>query len=180
MALSKLRKEAILADLQQKVAKAKAIYLLDFVKLNTKREFEIRRKMKQAQAEYLVIKNTLLRRALTENRIAFPGNGSFTGNTALILSYTDPLSPLKAIHQIVKEGDGIPALKSAFLEGRFFIKGDLDSLKRFNSRAEVIAETMGALQGVLVGLIGVLSAIPASAVGTLQAIHEKKTVGGAS
>jgi large subunit ribosomal protein L10 len=180
MAVNRKRKEAIVASLQQKVSTAKAIYLVDFAKLNTKREFEIRRKLKQAQAEYLVVKNTLLSRALAEAKMPTPGNGSLTGNTALILTYTDPLSPLKTINKIIKEGDGVPALKSAFLEGRFFLKGDLKPLERFNSKAEVIAETIGAVQGILVSLISVLSAIPATTVGTLEAICEKKTSGGAS
>ncbi|MHA2643600.1 MAG: 50S ribosomal protein L10 [bacterium JZ-2024 1] len=174
------RKAALLEELQRKIGTARAVYLLDFARLNTKRESRIRRMMKQVNAEYMVAKNTLLKLALSRHNIPIPQNGVFSGPTALVISYEDPLKPLKTIQQVIKEGDGIPVLKSAFLEGNYFTRAELKPLEKYQSRSEVIAETIGALQGVLVSIVSVLSAIPAEAVGTLEAIAEKRTAGGAS
>lgn len=180
MPLTKSRKQSLVTELQDKIAKAKGVYLLDFTNLKTQFELQIRRKLKQLGAEYRVTKNTLLRIALSNSKLSIPENGSLAGSTALVLSYDDPLKPLSAILEVMKQGDGIPSLKSAFLEKDYFTKAELKPFEKFNSRAEIVAETIGVLQGLLVSLVGVLSALPGATVGTLEAIIEKKTSGGAS
>src|SRR5258708_40004066 len=59
-------KERLVAELKEKVASASALYYTDFTGLNVKGMTELRRRLRRAKAEYVVIKNTLALRAVAD------------------------------------------------------------------------------------------------------------------
>ena len=59
-------KEQLVTELKDKLAGADAVYYTDFTGLNVKRMTELRRRLRKAGVEYVVIKNTLALRAVNE------------------------------------------------------------------------------------------------------------------
>ena len=65
--MKRTEKEQLVTELNEKIEGAKALYYTDFTGLNVKRMTELRRRLRKAGVEYVVIKNTLALRAVNES-----------------------------------------------------------------------------------------------------------------
>ena len=65
--MNRTEKEALVAELKTKLESATALYYTDFTGLNVKRMTDLRRRLRKANVEYVVIKNTLALRAVNES-----------------------------------------------------------------------------------------------------------------
>ena len=65
--MKRTEKEQLVTELKEKIEGAKALYYTDFTGLNVKRMTELRRRLRKAGVEYVVIKNTLALRAVNES-----------------------------------------------------------------------------------------------------------------
>ena len=68
--MKRSEKEQLVTELRAKLEGAKALYYTDFTGLNVKRMTELRRRLRKAGVEYVVIKNTLALRAVNESGLA--------------------------------------------------------------------------------------------------------------
>jgi large subunit ribosomal protein L10 len=84
-------KEALVTDLRDRMESAKAIYYTDFTGLNVKRMTELRRRLRKAGIEYVVIKNTLAQRAVAE--VGLPVE-KLRGPTGVVIG-KDPVAAAK-------------------------------------------------------------------------------------
>ena len=57
--MKRTEKEQLVGELKEKIGSAQALYYTDFTGLNVKRMTELRRRLRKANVEYVVIKNTL-------------------------------------------------------------------------------------------------------------------------
>ncbi len=105
-------------------------YLVDTTAMNAASTSALRRKCFESDIKLLVVKNTLLQKALDSLEVDYsPLYGSLKGSTTVMFCNTGN-GPAKLIKSVAK--DGIPGLKAAYVE-----KGDLqiiDSLVSDNSR----------------------------------------------
>src|ERR671921_362268 len=100
--------------LTDKIRGAKALYYTDFTGLNVKRMTDLRRRLRKAGVEYVVIKNTLALRAVNESGLV---GERLKGPTGLVVS-TDPVAAAKVLSDFAKENDQRPAVKGGLLDGR--------------------------------------------------------------
>ena len=70
--MKKSDKQVLVDGLREKIGKRTAVYYTDFTGLNVKRMTELRRRLKKAGVEYVVIKNTLALRAVNESGLGQP------------------------------------------------------------------------------------------------------------
>lgn len=68
--MKRTEKEQLVSELKGKIDTAKALYFTDFTGLNVKRMTELRRRLRKAGVEYVVIKNTLALRAVHESGLS--------------------------------------------------------------------------------------------------------------
>src|SRR3970040_1147835 len=68
--MKRTEKERLVSELRGKIDGAKALYFTDFTGLNVKRMTELRRRLRRAGVEYVVIKNTLALKAVNESGFA--------------------------------------------------------------------------------------------------------------
>jgi large subunit ribosomal protein L10 len=87
-------KQAIVAALTEKLQNAKAGVLVDYSGFTVSEDTEMRRKLREANVEYAVVKNTLLRFAI-DNVGLGELDGLLNGNTSLAISSEDPVAPAK-------------------------------------------------------------------------------------
>src|SRR5918911_4980356 len=112
--MNRTEKEQLVAELKDKIRSAPALYYTDFTGLNVKRMTDLRRRMRKANVEYVVIKNTLALRAVNESGLVAE---RLRGPTGLVIA-KDAIAAAKVLQDFAKENDQKPAVKGGMLEGR--------------------------------------------------------------
>src|ERR671936_3019974 len=103
--MKRTEKEQLVTELSQKIKGAKALYYTDFTGLNVKRMTELRRRLRKAGVEYVVIKNTLALRAVNESGLT---GQRLRGPTGIVVA-KDALAGAKVLTDFEKENDQKPA-----------------------------------------------------------------------
>ncbi|MBA3657706.1 MAG: 50S ribosomal protein L10, partial [Gemmatimonadaceae bacterium] len=97
-------KEQIVSDLSEKLKGATSLYYTDFTGLNVKRMTDLRRRLKKAGVEYVVIKNTLALRAVNESGLV---GEKLKGPTGLVVG-KDAVAAAKVLADFAKEFEQRP------------------------------------------------------------------------
>ena len=126
MANSKIieRKAGIVSEIKEKFENAKSVVAFDYRGLSVAEVTELRRKLREAGADYKVYKNTLTKRALDELNIDM--NEYLAGPSAITFG-TDELSIVKVLDDFAKEHNALE-LKAGIIEGKV---AGLEDLKRY-------------------------------------------------
>lgn len=132
----------------------------------------MRRKLRDVDVEYKVVKNTLLVRA-SEDTDAALIKESFKGPSAVALSYDDPVAPAKVLSDFAKENEKLE-IKIGVMEGKILDISAIKALSSLPSREVLLAQVLSAMNGVPTALVGVLSALPRQLLNVLQAIKDQK------
>src|SRR5207245_3902129 len=152
--------------------RASTLYLADFTGLNVAKATALRRKLRAAGVEYVVVKNTLAKRAF--DAAAVPDlAGHLAGPTALVLAGSDPVGAAKVLTDFAKEFEK-PRVKVGLVEGKPITQAQVKSLAALPSKTQLLAQLGGALQAPMAGFLGVLNGLLYSMVGALEALKTKR------
>jgi large subunit ribosomal protein L10 len=163
-------KEQLVTELTTKIKGAKALYYTDFTGLNVKRMTDLRRKLKKAGVEYVVIKNTLALRAVNESGLV---GTRLKGPTGLIVS-KDPVSAAKIVTDFAKENEQKPAVKGGMLEGVSIDEAQVKKLASMPSREQMLAELGAGLQSPMAAFVGALNGLMYMFAGALDALKTQR------
>jgi large subunit ribosomal protein L10 len=171
--LKKDSKQRVVAEMHDKLQRAKAVFLADFRGMNVGKATELRNELRKASVEYKVVKNTLLDLASrdTDKESLQP---FFVGPTAVALSYDDPVSAAKVLSRFAKEQQATFKLKAGVLTGKPITVSEIQALADLPSREVLIAKLLGTMQAPIANFVGVLAAVPGSFVRVLDAIRVQK------
>ena len=153
-------KKQIVEEIKAKIQASKSVVLADYNKLTVLEVTALRNKFKEANCEYKVYKNTLVRRAFNELGVTDFDN-DLNGTTATVFC-ADETSGAAVF---AKETKANPALvekvvpKCAFVENKYLDKAGVKALSAIPSKEVLIARLLGCLQSPLSKLVGVLDAI---------------------
>ena len=167
-------KERLVAELKAKLDGAKALYYTDFTGLNVKRMTDLRRRLRKANVEYVVIKNTLALRAVNESGLV---STRLKGQTGLVIA-KDAVAAAKVLADFAKENDARPAVKGGLLEGKMLDVDQVKKLATMPSREQMLAELGAGLQSPLAAFAGALSGLLFMFVGALEALRTQKQAAG--
>ena len=104
-----------LAQLTEKLDRAKAVYFTDFLGLDVSSITELRSEFFKASIEFKVTKNTLLK--LAAENISLEGLDDFlVGSTAIAISYDEPTAPAKVLKKFTEDHDK-PEVKAILFDG---------------------------------------------------------------
>ena len=173
MPLTKQQKQDALAAIQEQLDGANTLYLTDYKGLTVEEVTRLRRAFRNANIEYSVLKNTLLRRALE----ARGGYGDLLdqlhGPTAVAFT-NDASAPAKVIQAFLKGRDKeLPRFKGAYVDGAVFGEGSLETLAALKSREELIADVIALLLSPIRTVVGAIQAPGATLAGAIKQIAEK-------
>jgi large subunit ribosomal protein L10 len=171
--MKRSEKEAIIAEVAEKAARAVAMYFADFSKLTVAEETELRREFRKSGVEYNVVKNTLARKALQQLTGYDRVYDKLVGPTGIAFSYDDPSAPAKIIKKY-SEKLGKFKLKAAVIEKQVYDATRLNELANMPSRKDMIAAILGSLQAPASGIVGAINAVSRDLVYVLDAIEKKK------
>ena len=153
-------KKQVVEEIKAKIQASKSIVLADYNKLTVLEVTALRRKFKEANCEYKVYKNTLVRKAFNELGLN-DFDKDLNGTTATVFC-ADETSGAAVF---AKETKANPALvekiipKCAFVENRYLDQAGVKELSAIPSKETLIAKMLGCFQSSLSKFVGVLDSI---------------------
>ncbi|MGB4672013.1 MAG: 50S ribosomal protein L10 [Bacteroidaceae bacterium] len=173
--MKKENKALIIESLKQTIQSYPALYLVDVTGLNSVATVDLRRKCFKSEVKMIVVKNTLLQKALEQLDIDYsPLYGSLKGTTALMLANTANV-PAKLLKDVSDKKTGIPGLKAAYAEESFYIGADqLEALVNIKSKKELIADIVALLQSPAKNVVSALQSGANTIHGVLKTLGEKE------
>ena len=171
MAKTREEKGQTLKKLNEKVKRAKSIIFADFRGLTVSQITDLRKKLDQIEAEIEVTKNTLLKKALEENKKVADEN-VFCGPTATIFGFGDEISPFKVLSNFAKEF-GMPKAKAGILDSKMLSETEVENLASLPGKQELIGQTITQIGSPIFGLLNTLQANIFNLVSTLDQIAKK-------
>lgn len=151
------QKEESVKELASKMNGASLVLLVDYRGINVSDVTALRKTVREIGAEYSVIKNNIIRRALKECGIDTL-DSVLEGPTAVIIAKEEYLPALKAIYKFAKENDYYK-IKAGVLEGKVSSVEELTTLAQLPSREELIAKLAGCLLANVSKLAATLDAV---------------------
>ena len=165
-------KQQITEDLHDRFARSAIIVLTDYKGLDVTSINELRRKLRESNIEYQVVKNTLLVRAAEDTEIALIKD-HFKGPSAVAISYDDPVAPAKVLTQFAKENDKLE-IKVGVLNGKVLDVQAIKGLAMLPSREVMLAHVLSTINAVPTSFVRVLAEVPRSLLNVLTAIKDQK------
>lgn len=163
-------KEVLVTELSDKMKSAKALYYTDFTGLNVKRMTELRRRLRKAGVEYVVVKNTLALRAVNESGLTAD---RLRGPTGVVIG-PDPVAAAKILADFAKEFEQKPAVKGGMLEGKSLDSAQIARLATLPSREQMLADLGAGLQSPMSAFVGALNGLLYMFAGALDALKTQR------
>lgn len=159
-------KQQIIDEIKEKLEKAQSAVIIDYIGTTVEQADAMRKKLREANVDYTVYKNTLMARAIEGT----PYEGLkdvLSGPSAIAISYEDAVTPAKVLNGIIKDYKKM-AFKAGVIEGTLFDAAGVEAIATLPSRDELIAKFLGSIQSPVSKLVRTFQAI-ADAQGEPQA-----------
>jgi large subunit ribosomal protein L10 len=170
--MNRAEKTATIQELAEILARAPHAFLIDYTGITVPAVTDLRRQIRGAKSEYLVVKNTLVRRAIKGQPLEALAS-HFTGMTAIAYSATDVVSLAKVLHTFGKTNPHVK-VKAALLDGKAVPAASLEALATMPSRTELVAKLLGLMQSPIRRLVTVLASPHRNVAATLAAVAKQK------
>ena len=164
-------KEKRIQNLSDAIAQAKSIYLTDFTGMNVDLVTKMRRKLRDANVEYVVEKNTLAKRALAARGVK-DLDRYFEGPTGIAFG-SDEVGGAKILADFAREFEK-PALKAAYVGGHLYGPDGIKVLAQLPPREVLLGQFIGGLRSPIQGFVGVLAGSLRQLVGVVDAVGKRK------
>jgi large subunit ribosomal protein L10 len=137
-------KQQLIDGLRDKLGSATAVYYTDFTGLNVKRMTDLRRRLRKANVDYVVIKNTLALRAVNESGLVAQ---RLKGPTGVVVAQ-DAITAAKVLSDFAKENDQKPSVKGGVFEGNAVDEATIKKLASMPTRDEALSIFAGYLNSI--------------------------------
>ena len=160
-------------ELTEKLGRAKAVYVIQYLGLNVEDVTELRREFHANNVEYLVAKNTLLKLAAKSNDIV--GLDPYlSGPTAIALSYEDPTGPARVLKEFTKDRD-LPEVKGIVFDGDVMDGSEFKRIADMPTKEQLLGMFAATLQSPLTKLMWALKSPMTDLSNTLSNLKDKKS-----
>ena len=176
--MKKEQKSAVVSDLHEKFARARLAVVTECGGMPVNQVTQLRHKLRDAQAELKVVKNSLAARA-AEGTSLLPVVSLFKGQVAVVIGYDDPVLPAKILRDFIKHEkcDEKILWRGGVIEGKALEPAQLIATADLPSKEVLLSMLLSAMQGPLRGMAGVLQGILRGFAAVLLAIQDKKKGG---
>ena len=162
-------------DIKERLEGAGAVFLTEYRGLTVGELQQLRRSLREAGAEYKVVKMTLAR--LAAHALGLEGLEDYmSGPTALTFVGGDPVGAAKALRDFAKEHEHL-VVKAGYFAGNVLKPEEVERLADIEPREVLLAKIAGAAKAPLANLAGLLSAFTRNAASMFSQLLEKKESG---
>ncbi|MEJ7623844.1 MAG: 50S ribosomal protein L10 [Pyrinomonadaceae bacterium] len=162
-----------LAALTDSLAASSSAMVVSFSKLSVTKDQEFRNSLREAGAEYQVVKNTLARIAVKGTKFE-EASEHFKGVTAIAWTKNDPVILSKAISKFMKDNAEVYTFKAGVVDGRLIDLAQLTTIASLPSKEELISKLMWVLNSGAQRLVTVINAVPRDLAIVIKQIGEKE------
>jgi large subunit ribosomal protein L10 len=152
-------KQQDLTALTESLANSKSAMVVSFTGLTVQKDQEFRKSLRDAGAQYQVVKNTLARIAVKGTQFE-QATDAFKGVTAIAWTDNDPVVLSKAISKFMKDNAEIYTFKSGVVDGRLVDFAQLTTIANLPSKEELISKLLYVLQSGAQRIVTVINAVP--------------------
>ena len=151
-------KQAIVAELAEKMRNAKSGVLVDYRGITVGADTKLRADLRKNGVEYAVVKNTLTRFAAKE--VGFDALDPFlNGTTALAMSMQNEVTPAKMLTEFAKKNSKYFSIKAGFVDGKVVDPATLERLGSLPSKEVLLAMVLGTMNAPIASLARAIKAI---------------------
>lgn len=154
-------KQVIIDEIKEKLDGAQSAVVIDYMGISVAEADAMRKKLREANVDYTVYKNTLVKRAIEGTEFAGLAD-VLEGPSAIAISKEDATAPARVLNEIIKDYKKME-FKAGVVEGNVFDKDGIQAIADIPSRDVLIAKFMGSIQSPI-----------SKAVRTFQAIADAK------
>ena len=167
-------KDAIINSLAEKLDAYSHFYLTDTAELNAAETSALRRKCFEQEILMVVVKNTLLKRALEKSEKDFEElYDVLKGSTSVMFTNTGNI-PAKLIKEFRKKHDK-PVLKAAYVEEAFYVgEHELENLVAVKSKDELLGDLIALLQSPVMNVMSALQSGSGTIHGVLETLSNRE------
>jgi large subunit ribosomal protein L10 len=174
--LDRNQKAAAIEEVAGHITESSAIFAVDYRGISVPQAAELRTKLREGDASFRIVKNTLTERAA--DQAGAEGLKDFlTGPTALTFVRGDAAAAAKALNDFART-TGVLTFKGGWMDGRPLSADEIVSISRLPSREVLYGQLVGLIASPLTGLATGLSNLISGLGRQLQQIHDQGLVGG--
>ena len=174
------QKAAVIEEVAGQIQEAEAVFAVDYRGISVPQAAELRTKLREADASFRIVKNTLTERA-ADQAGAEGLKVLLQGPTAMTFVRGDAAAAAKALRDFRRgTGGTLLEFKGGWMNGQPLTPEDVDAIAQLPSREVLIGRLVGLIASPLSGLVTALNNLPAGLARQLQAIADQGLVGGAA
>lgn len=150
-------------------------YLVETAGLNAEKTSALRRACAKSDIKLMVVKNTLLHKALEATEGDFQELYPVLKGSTSVMFTNVGNAPAKLLKDFVKKDDVLPCLKAAYVEETVYVGADqLDALASIKSKNELIADVVALLQSPAKNVVSALTSGGTKLHGILETLSKKE------
>jgi len=153
--LTKQQKEERIEQYVEILGRSQAVLFTDYRGLKVGDMQQLRHRLREQEAPYQVVKNTLFRKALEQQELSVPDE-IFEGPLAAAFVPEDPAGVAKVLVEFARETK-ILEVQGALLGDAFVDRETVVALSRLPAREVLLSQMVGAVQAPISGLVNVLA-----------------------
>ena len=158
------------AELKQRIEGSNALLLTEYRGLTVSEITTLRRSLRDADASFAVVKNTLMRRAAAEAGLELAD--LLTGPSAVAFVDGDAVTAAKQIKAAAKQFPTL-VLKGGFMDGQVLSADDANRLADLESREVMLSKIAGLLKGKMSRAASMFASVPSGFLSLLEAFKER-------
>ena len=166
------QKIAVVKEYTDKFKEAKCVYVAEYSGMDVATVTDIRKKFRDQNIEYKVLKNRLAKLSLNNAGIS-DLNEHLVGVNTYLIGYDDPVLPAKILSDFNKKKE-ILKLKAVLFEGKVFDAEEAKAIADLPSREAMLSQFVGMLQSPMTKFAATLNAPMQKMVGLLNSLKDNK------
>ncbi len=170
--VKRAEKAKLVEGIQDAMTRCKVGIMTEYLGMKNADLTLLRRKLGEANIDYIVVKNTLARFAADNSNKGFLKE-KLTGPMAVAFGYDDEVEPAKLLIQFADASDSPLKIKGGFIGDQLLTDEDVKTLAKIPPKDILLAQVVGAMQGPISGFANVCAAPICGLVTVLQARADK-------
>ena len=151
------QKQVIIDEIKDKFERAESAVVIDYMGITVAEADEMRKKLREAEVDYTVYKNTLVKRAIEGTKYEALGE-ILEGPSGFAFSYDDATAPARVLNDARKAYKKME-FKGGIIEGEYFDKENIEKIAAIPSRDTLISKFMGSIQSPIANFARVVAQI---------------------
>lgn len=170
--MNRNEKKLLVAEMNSRLKKAQATFLVDYQGLNVEDMNRLRGELRKVGTEIRVVKNRLLKLASKDTETDSLKE-QFVGPCALTITYDDIVAPAKVLVNLSRDIKNLD-LKIGQVSGRVLDQETIKRLAELPGKDQLIAQILSTMQAVPTSLVRALNGVIVNLMNVLKAIEVSK------